>query len=839
MKKIISFFLMCAALSSVTAMAATPVRPGHTFKGWQDESGKIYASGEKITVGRNTKLKAMWEANGYSVHFERNQISGSSGDVSGEMDDMVLNYDEEKNLSLNQFKQNGYTFNGWKDSSGKSYSDGQKVKNLVSSDGDSVTFNAQWKANNNTKYTVRHLQEDLDGTGYSLKDTDNLTGTTDTEVTPSTKIYSGFTAPSTSKIKILGNGNASVDYNYQRNSYKVTFDGNGGSNGTPITGKYESELGELPSSSRTGYEFDGWYTSASGGSKISPSTTIPADNTTYYAHWNANKYNVDFDANGGSCDTSSKEVTYGEAYGSLPTPEKTGYSFQGWFTDMADGTQIKDTSVVSITASQTLYAHWKANTYTIAFDKNNGTGTTASITATYGSDAVLTTNGFTRTGYTFDGWSETASGDVKYADKATVKNLATSGTKTLYAHWKANTYTIVYDYNNPSGATNKGGSTASQIKTYGTNLALKSNGFTAPTKTGYIYTFKNWNTKADGSGTPYNGGANLTSDLSSANGATVTLYAIWTKTANTYTIAYNYNNPSGATNKGGSTASQTKTYGTNLTLKSNGFTAPTQSGYTYTFKNWNTKADGSGTPYNGGASLTSDLSSANGATVTLYAIWAKKTSSYTVKFDANGGSGTMDNQVMTYGTSTALADNKFTRTDGNYTFLGWNPDKNASSVTYTNKQSVKDLTNNSTITLYAIWKANGKAYLNVDGGKTMKIYNSSGSYTTYQPDSGDFPGASIGLVGFEDHTFNGKQVNQGYMVVIEETVSVGQGEIITGGSNAGTYQNYKTTTYTFSVPIDALGTATLSVNNGSYSGDKWAENMAVSVTTKTERKKVS
>ena len=75
----------------------------------------------------------------------------------------------------------------------------------------------------------------------------------------------------------------------------------------------------------------------------------------------------------------------------------------------------------------------------------------------------------------------------------------------------------------------------------------------------------------------------------------------------TYTVSYNGN---GST--GGSTSSQTKTSGTALTLRQNGYT---RTGYT--FVKWNTKADGSGTSYNAGASYTAN------AAVTLYAQWIK------------------------------------------------------------------------------------------------------------------------------------------------------------------------------------------------------------------------
>ena len=79
------------------------------------------------------------------------------------------------------------------------------------------------------------------------------------------------------------------------------------------------------------------------------------------------EFTISFDANGGFCSTSKKSVTYGAAYGELPIPEKEGYSFSGWFTSADGGTEITSSSMVNITANQTLYAHWSTcdHNYTV------------------------------------------------------------------------------------------------------------------------------------------------------------------------------------------------------------------------------------------------------------------------------------------------------------------------------------------------------------------------------------------------------------------------------------------------------------------------------------------
>ena len=84
-------------------------------------------------------------------------------------------------------------------------------------------------------------------------------------------------------------------------------------------------------------------------------------NQTLHAKWTAKTFTVTFNANGGTTPTASKSVTYASTYGTLPTPTRAGYKFNGWFTAKTGGTQILSTTKVSITAAQTLYAQWSAN----------------------------------------------------------------------------------------------------------------------------------------------------------------------------------------------------------------------------------------------------------------------------------------------------------------------------------------------------------------------------------------------------------------------------------------------------------------------------------------------
>ena len=140
----------------------------------------------------------------------------------------------------------------------------------------------------------------------------------------------------------------------------VSFDPNGGTVSTKSkTVTYNSTYGTLPTPTRAGYTFDGWYTAKTGGTKITSTSTVNNSvGSTLYAHWTAGKYTATLDPNGGTVSTTSKQVTYDSAYGTLPTPTRAGYTFDGWYTAKTGGTQVTAKTVVTATANHTLYARW-------------------------------------------------------------------------------------------------------------------------------------------------------------------------------------------------------------------------------------------------------------------------------------------------------------------------------------------------------------------------------------------------------------------------------------------------------------------------------------------------
>lgn len=233
--------------------------------------------------------------------------------------------------------------------------------------------------------------------------------------------------------------------------YAVTFNAMGGIVSTKSkTVTSGSTYGTLPTPTKSGYKFAGWYTAASGGTRVLSSTKVNlTEDQTLYAHWTKNaaaKYTVTFNANGGTLSTKSKIVTNGSTYGTQPTPARSGYTFAGWYTTSAStgGTRILSSTKVNLTKNQTLYARWtKKSSETdsncvVTFNPNGGSILQRTKTVLRGSRyRDLPTP--VRAGYHFLGWFTTASGGTKItADK----RVTATGNHTLYAHWSAAAVTV-------------------------------------------------------------------------------------------------------------------------------------------------------------------------------------------------------------------------------------------------------------------------------------------------------------------------------------------------------------------------------------------------------------
>lgn len=241
----------------------------------------------------------------------------------------------------------------------------------------------------------------------------------------------------------------------------------------------------------------------------------------------------------------------------LPIPSMTGWTFDGWYTAATGGTKVDDNTIYTWKTPITLYAHWTANKYTLTYTANGGNGADYYQTVTYDSYMETLTNRFTKTGYSFIGYKSDRTGEwakCTTADKSnwgynkgTVRfydytnnqwityklwywkgvysseNGCASDNDVLKAQWRANDYTITYNYNKPSNATSSivNGSTANKVVTYDKTYG------TLPTPSMRGWTFNGWYTAKDG-------GTKISSDMTYKTPNDITLYAHWS--ANIYEI---------------------------------------------------------------------------------------------------------------------------------------------------------------------------------------------------------------------------------------------------------------------------------------------------------------
>lgn len=513
----------------------------------------------------------------------------------------------------------------------------------------------------------------------------------------------------------------------------------------------------LPTTTKTGYTFTGWYNGSSyvgaAGGSYNPSTSV-----TLTAHWSANKYTVTLDNQGGTtAGTTSVSATYGNAMPSISVPSKSykvtynyngngqsntsvnfNYSFGGYYTSTnGGGTQYYKTDGTSyrnynIASNTTLYAKWTSSPITLP--------------------------NLTWTGYTFNGWynesgTKIADGGASYTPTSNI---------TLVAHWSANVYKVTLDNQSATVAGTKevyyqynaSKTVNGVICYYYTDSSLSScltsgTTITSPSKTGY--TFGGYYTSTNGGGTNYiNSSGTFINNLYKTAGNR-TLYAKWTLSQ--FQVTYDY-----ATN-GGTSATKTSAmvdYGASIDL------SPTATKSGWAFVGWNTNKD-----------ATSKLSSLTMGTsqVTLYAIY-KKTGQVT--FNLNGNASftynntkytsttaidlcTMYNRATTCTASVTMPT--ITASSNTPTIIGWSNASGTHTASYTSGQTNVTLTSGTTwyaqtqkaaVTLSASFNANGATLSSTTSQScTLEVvYNGASQATSCTVSAPTITRSGYTVVGF-------------------------------------------------------------------------------------------
>jgi len=432
--------------------------------------------------------------------------------------------------------------------------------------------------------------------------------------------------------------------------YTVTFNAAGGKvvPASATTGEGWT-LAFLPTPTRPGYAFEGWYTTAAGDTGVTTGTVFSA-NSTIYAKWSLITHTVTFNTAGGKASSASGVTGEGWKLASLPTPTRTGYTFDGWFTAATGGTPV--TTGITYSANTTIHARWKLIRYTVTFDVNITGGKVNPASGITGEGWKLASLPVpTRDGYSFEGWFTASSG----GDSVTTNTVFNANT-TIYARWKLTTSMIKL---NPNGGTV---SPASITTGEGWKFAF------LPTPARDGYTFAGWFTAAAG-------GTAVTTGM--AFSANATVYARWTLITHKVTFEPNIT--------GGKVITASAATGDNWALAS--LPTPTRDGYTF---------DGWFTAPTGGTAVTPNT--AFSANAVIYARWTPTAPAvvYTITFNANGSTVT-----PAFGMTDAVGRlaSLPTPTKPGYIFEGW-----YTALTGGTKVTTKTVFSENT-TIYARWVA--------------------------------------------------------------------------------------------------------------------------------------
>lgn len=392
----------------------------------------------------------------------------------------------------------------------------------------------------------------------------------------------------------------SYTFSFKENTFKndecrVLLDGNGGTfDGDPTSSSWVKKgdyvtIDKTPTYAK--HQLVGWSESRDGSSGLfNPATTPVTKNLTLYAQWELIKHSVTFDPNGGTLTgEATQSVEDGDKATKPSDPTRTGYKFAGWYTSASGGDAFDFDAAV--TGDKTAYAHWTPITYSITFDGNGSDGGSMSTQSmTYDVEKALTTNAYVKSGYSFAGWNTSADGSgTSYADGQSVVNLtATDGdTIELFAQWTADPQSVRYD-NNAEDAT---GTTDDTVGATDSDVAIAECGFE---RVGYE--FGGWNTSADGSGTAYVAGDEVT--LLSGG---IDLFAQWIP--NTYAVRFHGNHPDATSEM----SDQQMTYDVAANLTANAFER-----VGYSFVGWSYTADPS---YDDGSDVNDDENADDGENV--------------------------------------------------------------------------------------------------------------------------------------------------------------------------------------------------------------------------------
>jgi len=646
---------------------ATPEKNGYTFDGWyyDDKFGDVANRIDPSGLSDDKTIYAKWIPITYTIQY----LSGIY--ISSTVDPDIKDHDQQDfhlKGSVDAFAISGCSQDGW------SLTDlGQKDYEL----GALYEGNSSLKLYPHWDCPVYNVSYETNGGVNNSMNITKYTGHSKIALLPAT--YDGFhfggwykEIALKNKIENIENINNDITV-YAKWNNEIVYNPGSALNGTSAAEDKQLKAKDakitlkksINNYVRDHYKLDGWAVE-DGKQKVYAlgfSYTANED-LLLYPYWKPVEYTATYDLNEGSMDADlSFKYTIESANIVLSVPSREGYDFVGWL-DSETGEVITELPQGSY-GDRTLTAQWTLKTYIITYNAGEGEGNVAPDTKTHGVDIALSSETFTRTGYTQDGW-ENVNGDVvssPYTENADI---------TLYPHWVINTYTITYVLE--EGASNDNDNPAS--------YTVETDAFTLKDAVKNGYTFEGW----------FNGEGEKVTTV--AGGATGNLELTAQFTIETYTITYH--NVEGATFE--TSNPETYTVEDEFPIVLN---EPTKVGFN--FLGWFLSEDAE-VPVDG-------IAAGSTGEAHFYAKWSQIT--YTITYNAGeNGSGEIASGVKAYDVDFTLSNEVFTR-DG-YTQDGWMIAEDGEAVKYPLGGTYTD---NAALDLYPHWTlATYTITYNLDGG---------------------------------------------------------------------------------------------------------------------------
>lgn len=782
--------------ATFTVSSTVPTRSGFTFLGWNIQSTSttsMYDAGETISVGSSFTLYAVWSGT-HTIYYNGNGGSPSPATQSVTDSNSTLSMVLSSTVPV----RSGYTFEGWSTSVSATVADYSAGETIVVGSSAVYLF-AVWSENTTLSYTHIVLYDANGGTGAPSTQTitDSTTSTSmtvsTTEPTRTGYTFIGWSASSSATSATYYGGDSISVINsitlyavwVQPTLVSVTFNVNGGGittatlDQTVLSGN--SIYLPITEVTRSGYYLAGWNAGSTSGTLYAAgSEYVVTAAVTLYANWVAINTNV-LDSNAPSSINVAEQYSYSPEmlndlwydFSRMGLYTLTWINHPSWLTySTSTFTCDTDLPLVTRTAMQYIFSGTPAEVgvyyveiqmgtsanricwtitvsdptttglYIVSFSAGDGEGSHSSITGSLGSAIILPSSGFTEAGYKLAYWSTTIDGTTVYYPLGSIYTI--TGSKTFTAYYVADEGIIIFDANGGIVTDTSSAYLAYIVQTDGV-VTTPSSGLT---KTGY--TFAGWYLSSDTTAIYALGYLYGISSVSN----TIVMLAYWiADDSTTYNVIYNANGGLGSLTQ---------------TIESGKKAVMPTSGYTYTghsLSGWNTVAAGTGTSYALGGKVSIV------ASITIYAQWGTSSGttedSYSVTFDLNGSSGSIQSQSVSSG---GVAVQPEDPEKAYYAFLYWQLSGSTGEYDFSTGIS-------SDIVLKAVWIQ--LFTMTVSGTKVTLQVSSNYAAGTTTVDWGDGSDVTTGSNGKYTHTY-------------EENTSgtIDVRVVVRSGSDTTTYTSY-------------------------------------------------